>query len=320
MAVNSIWVLGEASEDKPTPATLELLTKARSLASDVACFFVGSGAEQMAPELGRYGATTVYAVDAGDTLPAGPAAAALADLVAERSPDLILFPTSYTGRDVCGRLSARIDRPVISNGSDIRVEGDDVVVEAAIFGGTTLVDTAFRCDPPRLALFRPKSFAAEPADGGSPEVLALSMPEVGAAGAARVLERHVEKAEGPKLEEADIVVAGGRGLGSAENYKLVDDLAEALRAAKGASRAIVDAGWVPYSYQVGQTGKVVKPRVYIALGISGAMQHMVGMKDAGHIIAVNKDSEAPIFGIASFGVVGDVHKVVPPLIEALKNR
>jgi electron transfer flavoprotein alpha subunit len=143
---------------------------------------------------------------------------------------------------------------------------------------------------------------------------------LGATGAAKVTAVHVEETTGPKLDEADIVVSGGRGLGEADKYDLVEELAKLLKGAPGASRAIVDAGWVPYSYQVGQTGKVVKPSVYIAAGISGATQHMVGMKGSKNIIAVNKDKEAPIFGIADLGIVGDVHKVLPKLIEALKGR
>jgi electron transfer flavoprotein alpha subunit len=143
---------------------------------------------------------------------------------------------------------------------------------------------------------------------------------MGATGAAKVLGVHVEQSSGPKLDEADVVVSGGRGLGEAGKYQLVEDLAGLLKGAAGASRAIVDAGWVPYSYQVGQTGKVVKPNVYIAAGISGATQHMVGMKGSKNIIAINKDKEAPIFGVADLGIVGDVHKVLPQLIEALKGR
>jgi electron transfer flavoprotein alpha subunit len=148
----------------------------------------------------------------------------------------------------------------------------------------------------------------------------LAVPDVGRTGAAKVLERHVEEATGPKLDEAAVVVSGGRGLGSADNYQLIENLAKLLNGAPGASRAIVDAGWVPYSHQVGQTGKTVKPTVYIACGISGATQHMVGMKGAKNIIAINKDQEAPIFTIADLGVVGDVHKVLPKLIDALQSR
>ena len=188
------------------------------------------------------------------------------------------------------------------------------------WGGTQQVHTAFRNDGVKLAMFRPKSFEAEESGGGAAEVVSVDVPDAGAAGAPQVTERHVEETSGPKLDEAAIVVSGGRGLGSEDKYAMVEDLANCLGAAPGASRAIVDAGWVPYSYQVGQTGKVVKPTVYIACGISGATQHLVGMKGAKNIIAINKDAEAPIFGVADLGIVGDVHKVMPKLIEAIESR
>jgi electron transfer flavoprotein alpha subunit len=321
MAVNKVLCFVESTEGRPVSVGFELLTAARELASDVAVFYVGKDdPSALAGEFGSYGAQKMYALNPGEYLPGAAAAAALEQLISSESIDVLLFPTSYTGRDTAGFLSARLGKPVISNGMSLRTDGDDVVVGTAIFGGQTLVDTAFRTGPPLLALIRPKSFEASEAGGGAAEVVPVDVPDVGVTGQAKVLENHVEKSEGPKLEEAAIVVSGGRGLGSAENYQLVENLAEALGAAKGASRAIVDAGWVPYSYQVGQTGKVVKPRVYIACGISGAMQHMVGMKDADHIIAVNKDSEAPIFSIASLGIIGDVNKVLPALTEAIKNK
>jgi electron transfer flavoprotein alpha subunit len=321
VAISKVWVFAEADGDRPSTATLELLTKARELGGTLEAVHVGSSADALAPGLGEHGATTVYAVDPGDALPGVVGAAALEALIGEHQPDLVLFAQSYDGRDAISRLSVKLDRPVLTNGVGLRVDGDKVIVGAAIFGGNTLVDTEFEGEAPFLAAIRPKSFAAEPSGGGAAAVVAVPAPDTGRAGEAKVLERHVEEREGPKLEEAQVVVSGGRGLGSAEAYEpLVEQLAKLLRGASGASRAIVDAGWVPYSKQVGQTGKVVKPKVYIALGISGATQHMVGMKGSENIIAVNKDAEAPIFGIADLGVVGDVHKVVPKLIEALQAR
>ena len=151
-------------------------------------------------------------------------------------------------------------------------------------------------------------------------IAAANVPDLGATGTAKITAVHVEETTGPKLDEANVVVSGGRGLGESANYAMIETLAKLLKGAPGASRAIVDAGWVPYSYQVGQTGKVVKPAVYIAAGISGATQHMVGMKGSKNIIAINKDKEAPIFGVADLGIVGDVHKVLPQLIELLKSR
>jgi len=321
MGLAKVWVFAEADDDKPVSSTLELLTKAREIADAVECVYVGTNADALAPALGEYGVGKVHTVDGGEVLAGVTGAAAMAALVDEHQPDLILFAQTYDGRDAVARLSVKLDRPVLTNGVSIAVDGDRVTVGNAIFGGNVLVDTVFTGPKPYLAVIRPKSFAAEPSGGGAAEVVSAPAPDAGRAAEAKVLERHVEEREGPKLEEATIVVSGGRGIGSAENYEpLVEQLAKLLRGASGASRAIVDAGWVPYAKQVGQTGKVVKPKVYIALGISGATQHLVGMKGSDNIIAVNKDGDAPIFGVADLGVVGDVHKVVPKLIEALQAR
>ncbi|MFO7590601.1 MAG: electron transfer flavoprotein subunit alpha/FixB family protein [Acidimicrobiia bacterium] len=321
MGIPKIVVYAEAEGDKPATSTLELLTKARELADAVECVYVGTNADALAGALGEHGATKVHAVDPGDVLHGIVGAAALAGLVASDAPDAVLFAQSYDGRDAISRLSVKLDRPVLTNGTDLKVEGDSMVVGTAIFGGNTLVDTTFESEKPFLAAIRPKSFAAEPSGGAAAEVVALDAGDAGRAGEAKVLERHVEEREGPKLEEAPIVVSGGRGIGSAEAFgPIVDELAKLLNGASGASRAIVDAGWVPYSKQVGQTGKTVKPKLYIALGISGATQHLVGMKGSDTILAINKDGEAPIFSVADLGIVGDVHKVVPKLIEALQAR
>lgn len=317
----TIWVFCEETDGRLAPVALEMLTKARELGDDVAAVYLGEGSAEIFTELGSHGATTVYKlVPPANHLPAASAAAALAGLVEQRHPDLILFGLAYTDRDVAGRLSARLDRPVIANAVDLSMEGDEVRVVNEIFGGTTLVETAFRGDPPHLAIVRPKSFSAAAGQGGEPEVVTVDLPEVGHAGEARVGERHAETAPGPQLEDADVVISGGRGVGSADGFTMIEELASLLGAAVGATRAIVDAGWVPYALQVGQTGKTVKPKVYIAVGISGAMQHQVGMKDAGTIISINKDREAPIFGISDLGIIGDSQKVLPKLIEELKRR
>ena len=323
MAIDNIWVFSQSADGVPTTGTLELLTKARSLgAATVAAFHLGDDAESVAGALGAHGASKVYAPGGlAGKLP-GPAVASAMAAVMEGGdrPGLVLFPQNYEGRDVMARLSVKLDRTVLTNNTDISVDGDSVAVTTPIFGGNTLVTTTFTGDGPHLASFRPKSFAAEESGGGPAEIVEVAVPDLGAAGAATVDAVHVEESTGPRLDEAAVVVSGGRGLGEAANYQLIEDLAKLLKGAPGASRAIVDAGWVPYSYQVGQTGKVVKPTVYIAAGISGATQHMVGMKGAKNIIAINKDKEAPIFSIADLGIVGDVHKVLPKLIEALQSR
>ena len=318
MALNRIWVYAEATDGKVAPITLEILAKARELGGTVEAVYGGDGAA-VAETLGAHGATKVLATgDLSDSLPGVPVASALAKQVQDgNGPDLILLGTTYDGRDVAARLSVALDKPVITNNTDIALDGDSVVVTEPVFGGTKLVKTRFTAGAPHIALVRPKSFPAESTGGGPAEVVTIEVPETGAA---KVKNRHVEESTGPKLDEAEVVVSGGRGLGEAGKYEIIENLAKALKGAPGASRAIVDAGWVPYSYQVGQTGKVVKPTVYIAAGISGATQHLVGMKGSKNIIAINKDPEAPIFSVADLGIVGDVHKVLPKLLEALQGR
>ena len=321
MAINSVWVFAQVTNGAATTGTLELLTKARSLSSNVTAV-LGGDASGVAAQLGEYGATKVYATgDLAGKLPGVAVSGAMKAIIdGGDKPDLILFPQNYEGRDVLSRLSVKLNKSVLTNSIDVAVDGDAVNATTPIFGGNTLVTTTFTGEGPYVVAFRPKSFAAEASGGAPAAIAAASVPDLGATGGAKVTAVHVEESTGPKLDEANIVVSGGRGLGEADKYEMVEELAKLLKGAPGASRAIVDAGWVPYSYQVGQTGKVVKPSVYIAAGISGATQHMVGMKGAKNIIAINKDKEAPIFGIADLGIVGDVHKVLPKLIEALKGR
>ena len=322
MSIDKVWVLAESAEGKPTTITLELLTQARSMGSTTEAVAWGPDTAAVAGELGNFGATTVHDVgDLGDSLPGAPVAAAIAALIdSGNRPDVILVPASYDGRDVAARLSVRLDLPVITNVVDLTAQGDEVRSQHGLFGGAQVATARFTGARPWIFVIRAKSFAAVPAGGGPAQVVAAPVPELGATNGAKVLARHAEERSGPKLDEADVVVSGGRGLGGAEHYAMIEELAKLLHGAPGASRAIVDAGWVPYSHQVGQTGKTVKPTVYIACGISGATQHLVGMKGSKNIIAINKDQDAPIFSVADLGIVGDVHKVLPKLIEALKAR
>jgi electron transfer flavoprotein alpha subunit len=317
--VAKIWVYAEVTPDgKVDTAALEILTKARSLGGEVEAVALGPGATQAAPQLGEYGATTVYASDdeVYSDYVAQPAAHALYELIQQNSPELILFATNYDSRDIAGRLSAKTGSTLMANATDLL--GVDKA-RTSVFGGNLEVDVTLEGSP-KLVLVRPKSFVPEASDGEANVVsVDVSVPEE--AKKAKRVERHEEQASGPKLEDAPVVISGGRGLQEAGNFKLLDDLAEQIGdAAIGATRAVVDAGWVPYAYQVGQTGKTVKPGVYIAVGISGATQHMVGMKGAKRIIAINKDEEAPIFQIADLGVVGDALKILPQLIEEVKSR
>jgi electron transfer flavoprotein alpha subunit len=322
MAIDKIWVLAEAGDAGPTPITLELLTEARALAGTVEAVAWGTEAASLAGPLGEYGATTVYDVgDLGGALPGVPVSAALAALIeGGNAPDAILIPATYDGRDVAGRLSVKLDRPVLTNVTGLVAGDDGLSSQHPIFGGSQIVTARFTGPGPAIFVIRAKSFAAEPSGGAAAAVVAAPAPDTGAANGAKLVDRHVEERSGPKLDEAAVVVSGGRGLGDAANYALIEELAKLLHGAAGASRAIVDAGWVPYSHQVGQTGKTVKPTVYIACGISGATQHLVGMKGSKNIVAINKDREAPIFSVADLGIVGDVHKVLPALIEAIKAK
>ena len=315
----AIWVYAPVTVAGPHPAAFELLTKARSLGDAVGAVALGPGAEAAAAELGAHGAATVYVSD--DPLfaehPGRPATHVLAGLIEEHHPGLILFPTTYDSRDVAGRLQARTGSTLMSNATDV-LSADRIRTE--IFGGAKIVDVRLEGPEPRLVLVRPRSLPAEPT-GGTAQVVPVDVTIPDTLGAATVIEHHEEEAAGPKLDEAKVVVAGGRGLGGPDAFAILDDLAAAIGgAAVGASRAAVDAGWVPYSFQIGQTGKTVKPDVYLAVGISGALQHVVGMKGAKRIVAINKDAEAPILKMADLGVVGDLFEVVPKLAEEIRRR
>ena len=314
-----IWVYAEQSQGRPAANALELLTKAREL-GDVDAIALGPGAKEAAPPLGKHGARRVLVnEDAAFTeYLAEPATDCLAALVPAESPDLVLFAFSSDSREVAGRLAARLGIGLISNAMDVDAQGDGFVARVPYFGGAKVA--TYRANAkPAIVLIRPKSYEAAES-GGEAEVVEVAAAVGDGSRRAHILETRTEAAEKVKLEDAAVVVSGGRGLGGPENFHYVEELADALGGAAGASRAVVDAGWVPYAMQVGQTGKTVRPGVYIAAGISGAMQHTVGMKGAKVIVAINKDPDAPILKMADLGVVGDALKILPRLTEAVKAK
>jgi electron transfer flavoprotein alpha subunit len=317
--VATVWVYGEITPGGLHPGALELLAKARALGEDVAAVALGPGATAAAADLGAHGAGRVYVSEDAVFLehPGMPAAHVLATLVAEHGPQLVLFPGTYGCRDVAGRLQARTGSTLMANATDVL---STERARTEIFGGTTIVDVELAGPDPKLVLVRPRSFSAEPT-GGTADVVNVDADVPATERGAKVSERHDEAAGGPRMEDAKVIVAGGRGLGGPEPFAMLDELAASIGgAAVGASRAAVDAGWVPYSYQIGQTGKTVKPEVYIAAGISGALQHVVGMKGAKRIVAVNRDRDAPIFAMADLGVVGDLFQILPAVTEEVRRR
>ncbi|HEX6547234.1 MAG TPA: electron transfer flavoprotein subunit alpha/FixB family protein [Candidatus Dormibacteraeota bacterium] len=314
-----IWVCAELAGGKAAPISFELLAKAREL-GDAEAVALGPGAGEAAGELGKHGAKVVYVNEdeAYADFLAEPGTDTMEALVKEHSPDLVLFGFTADSREVAGRLAARLGVGLISNAQDVSAKDGGFVARVPYFGGAKVAEYKANAKP-AIVLLRPKSVEAAET-GGEAKVEQVSATIGEGSRRARIVERKVETAEKIKLEDAAVVVSGGRGLGGPENFPILEQLADALGGAVGASRAVVDAGWVPYSMQVGQTGKTVRPGVYIAAGISGAMQHTVGMKGAKVIIAINKDAEAPIMKMADLAVVGDALKIVPKLTEAVKAR
>ncbi len=315
----SILVYGEMSQGKLASTSLELMTKAREL-GDVYAVALGAGAKAAAATLGKHGAKVIHVNEdaAFDDYIAEPATEALASLCDKEKPDLVLFGFTSDSREVAGRLAARLGVGLISNASDIDAKDGGFVARVPYFGGAKVASMKANAKP-AIILVRPKSFEVSE-QAGAGEIQQLDAAIGDGSKRARITERVAEASEKVKLEDARVVISGGRGMGGPQNFPMLEDLASALGGAVGASRAVVDAGWVPYSMQVGQTGKSVRPGVYIAVGISGAMQHTVGMKTSKVIIAINKDAEAPIMKMADLGVVGDALKIVPALTAAVKAK
>ncbi len=315
----TIWVFAECESDgKVASSALENLAKAREI-GDAEAVVLGPGATAAAATLGEHGAKKVYLSDDSvfTDYVAQPSAYTLWKLAEQHQPDMIVFGMDYDSRDIAARVAASIGSTIMGNVTDIL--GADKA-QTQIFGGTKIVDVALGGPSPKIVITRPKSFEPS-AVGGTAETEQVAVDIPDGEKKAKRIERHEEEAAGVKLEDAKVVISGGRGLLDPKNFELLDQVSKAIaNSAVGATRAVVDAGWVPYAMQVGQTGKTVKPEVYIAAGISGASQHQVGMKDSKRIIAINKDAEAPIFQISDLGIVGDTMKVLPALIEELNKR
>jgi len=316
----TIWVLIELENGKPANSSLEVLGKAANMGRAEA-IVLGAAAADVASTLGEYGAEKVYAhADAAyDTYLTLPAVETLSNLLKQHSPALLMLATTYELRDIAARLMARNNMGLITDATDLSLDGEDIKVTVP-WGGENVVTAGFPQQGTGIVLIRPKAFNVARFEGRKAEVEMLNAPISAAAQTIKVLDNVEIASEGPDLEEASVVVGGGRGLGKAENFRLVEALAAALGGAPGATRAIVDAGWLPYSYQIGQTGKTVKPTLYIACGISGAIQHVSGMKGSKYIVAINKDENAPIFSMVDFGVIGDALAILPPLTEEVKRR
>jgi electron transfer flavoprotein alpha subunit len=316
-------VLVEQSDGTPLKSTLELLTLARRL-GDPAAVVYGEAAPALVENLGRYGATTVYAADpsAGDAHP-NPAVADVVVAVAERtSPAAVLLTSGPDGKEIAARVAVRLNSGVITDAVDVRAGADGPLVTQSVFAGGWIAESQV-CRGTPIITVRPNAVSPEPVPT-APEPTAVEVIAVAPrdpAASLRVLARTPKPATGrPDLAEASIVVAGGRGVGSPEGFGLVERVADALGAAVGASRAATDLDWCAHDLQVGQTGKTVNPSLYLASGISGAIQHRAGMQGSRTIVAINKDAQAPIFQIADFGVVGDLHTILPALIDEIDKR
>jgi electron transfer flavoprotein alpha subunit len=298
---------------------LGVLSKAAAL-GEAYGVVLGEGATQLASGAGAYGASKAYASEAPELaspLPQ-PRVDAFATLVDQTGADAVLFGASVLASDVAAGLAARLDAGLNWDLADLSMDGDELVGKRAALGDTVVVDVGWTGGP-RLALVRAGAF--DPVEsGGSAEVETFEPTFSDFSSLATLVEQTQEESSGPSIEDADIIVAGGRGLGSPEGFTMLEELAAALGGAVGATRAVVDAGWYPYSTQVGQTGKSVAPKLYIACGISGAIQHKVGMQGSGTIVAINKDPNAPIFDFCDIGVVGDLHQIVPKLTELVRAR
>jgi electron transfer flavoprotein alpha subunit len=316
--MGEVLVLVDQVDGTVRKVTTELLTLARALGTPAAVWAGPGCSDAAVAALGEYGATTVYVADEDQfaSHPVAPKAELLAQLVSEKSPTAVLIASNAEGKEIAGRLAIKVDSGVITDAVGISA---DLVATQSVFGGSTVVHSKVTAGTPIFTV-RGNSIAPEAAPAAAARV-DVSVALSDAATKAKITGRtEAVKGGRPDLTEAAIVVSGGRGVGGAEGFSVIEGLADALGAAVGASRAATDAGWYPHQFQVGQTGKTVSPQLYIANGISGAIQHRAGMQTSKTIVVVNKDPEAPIFELADYGVVGDLFTVVPQLTDEVNKR
>ena len=314
-----VLVLVEHTDGTPKKVTFELLTAARALGEPSAVFLGAPGSSAAAVEsLGKYGAAKVYVAESDDISGylVAPKAEVLAQLVTEKSPAALLVASTAEAKEVAARVAVKTGSGFLADAVELAADG---TATQSVFGGGVIVKSKVSTGTPIITI-RPNSTPpVEQAGAAAVETVSVTISD--AAKAAKITD-HVVEAKGgrPDLSEASIVVSGGRGVGSADNFSIIEALADSLGAAVGASRAATDAGWYPHQNQVGQTGRTVSPQLYIAAGISGAIQHRAGMQTSKTIVAINKDPEAPIFELADFGLVGDLNTVVPALTEEVTKR
>jgi electron transfer flavoprotein alpha subunit len=320
-----VWVFLDHEDGKLSKVSVQLLTAARGLAEAAGgqpvAVYCGKGWSEAKERVASFGAKSALVAESDEVsnYMASPEVEIISRLIQEKSPWGVLFPSVPFGKEIATRVAAKLGVGILADAVDVKIDGDKPTVEHAAFGGAVIVKKTLKKGP-FLICVKPNAFVAEEAAGElSEEQVDASFSDE----AKRVaIKERVEKEAGgrPAVDQAAIVVSGGRGLGDPKHFEVVEALADQLGAAVGASRAAVDAGWYPHAHQVGQTGKTVSPQLYIAIGISGAIQHRAGMQTAKTIIAINKDAEAPIFGLVDFGVVGDLFDVVPKLTEEIKKR
>jgi electron transfer flavoprotein alpha subunit len=322
--MSDILVLVDHDRGAPKKVSNQILTAARGLgAGTVHAAVLGEAAADAAGKVGAYGAAKAFVWDSpdADAYATEPRTAALLAALEASGASVLLYPADPFTTDVVARAAVRLGAGVVTDATDLELDGDRVVATKAIFGGEMTSRCQVRGDRLQFIGVKPNSFTAEEAGEGPAEAVDLDVSLDDKAKRARVVDVVEQEAGGrPEMTEAAIIVAGGRGLGEAEGFGLIEGLADALGAAVGASRAATDAGWYPHQHQIGQTGKTVSPQLYVGAGISGAIQHRAGMQTSQTIVCINKDAEAPIFSIADFGVVGDLYKVIPPLIEEINRR